>query len=143
MELDNRILTDRRKQPTPALSRYTLFGRRQAIRRKSDQVRGCYVDRYNSSTLLLVVLLFGLNVLDALFTMMILEAKGVELNPVIGAVIAIHGHNFWIWKFFIVSISSILLCLHSKFRMVKTVLVCICTIYIAVVVYQIALLGYL
>ena len=142
MESDNRILKDRRKQPTPALSRYTLFGRRQAIRRKSDRARGRYVDRYNSSTLLLVVLLLGLNVLDALFTMMILEAKGVELNPVVDAAIAVHGHGFWIWKFLIVSISSTLLCLHSKFKMVKIALACVCMIYTAVVAYQIILRVY-
>ena len=142
METDKRILTDRRKQPTPALSRHTFFGRRQTIRRKSDQVRGSYVDRYNSSTLLLFVLLFGLNILDALFTMMILEAKGVELNPVVDGVMAIYGYNFWMWKYFIVSVSSILLCLHSKLRFVKLVLLGVCTIYTAVVVHEITLLIY-
>ncbi len=28
---------DRRKQPTPGLSRYTFFGRREGFRRKVDQ----------------------------------------------------------------------------------------------------------
>ncbi len=88
----------------------------------------------------MVVLIIGLNVVDTLFTMMVLELKGWELNPVVQAVIAIHGDKFWIWKFLIVSISLILLCLHSKFRFVKTILWGICVVYIAVVLYQITLL---
>ena len=139
-ESDQRILKDRRVQPTPALSRYTFFGRRKEIRRRSERLKGGYVDRYSSGTLFLVVSIIGLNVLDALFTIMILELKGLELNPVVQAVMTTHGDNFWIWKFFIVSIPLTLLCLHSKFRPVKTVLVCICMVYIAVVAYEIALM---
>ncbi len=142
IELDNRVLTDRRKRPTQVLSRYAFYGRRQTIPRKPDSLEGYYSDRYGSDTLILVVLLVGLNVLDALFTIMILETCGEELNPIVGAVMAVHGHNFWIWKFLIVSISSIFLCLHSKFRMVKTVLMGLCAIYTGVVVYQIGLLVY-
>ena len=141
-EFDNnkRILTDRRRQPTPGLSRYTFFGRRRAIRRRTDQLKGGYVDWYSSKLLLVVVLIIGLNVLDALFTMMTLEQEGWELNPVVQAVIAIHGDKFWIWKFLIVSISLILLCLHIKFRLVKSILLGICVIYIAIILYQITLL---
>jgi hypothetical protein len=101
-------------------------------------LKGGYVDRYSSGTLLLVVLIIGMNVLDALFTIMALELKGLELNPVVHAVITIHGDDFWIWKFFMVSIPSIFLCLHSKFRPVKAILVSICIIYTAVVVYEVA-----
>jgi hypothetical protein len=103
-------------------------------------LKGGYVDRYSSGTLFLVVLSIGMNVLDALFTIMILELKGLELNPVVHAVMTIHGDNFWIWKFFIVSIPLIFLCLHSKFRPVKIILVSICIIYIGVVVYEVALM---
>jgi hypothetical protein len=80
-----------------------------------------------------------MNVLDALFTIMALELKALELNPVVHTVMMLHGDNFWIWKFFMVSVPLIFLCLHSKFRPVKTVLVSICIIYIAVVVYEVAL----
>jgi len=139
-ECNQRPLKDRRTQPTPALSRYTFFGRRKEIRRRSDQSKGGYVDRYSSDTLFLVVLIIGMNVLDALFTIMALELKGLELNPVVHAVMLLHGDNFWIWKFFIVSVPLIFLCLHSKFRPVKTILVSICIIYTAVVVYEVVLM---
>jgi hypothetical protein len=103
-------------------------------------LKGGYVDRYSSSTLFLLVSIVALNVLDALFTIFILELKGLELNPVVHAVMTIHGDNFWIWKFLIVSIPLVLLCVHSNFRQVRTVLTCLCAIYAAVVVYEIILI---
>jgi hypothetical protein len=102
---DRRIRKDRRKQPTSGLSRFTFFGRRKRIRRKTDQKQGGYVDQYSSLLLFLLISIIGLNVLDALFTLMILDLKGWEANPVVGSVIALYGTKFWIWKFFIVSVS--------------------------------------
>jgi hypothetical protein len=79
IEYDTRVCKDRRMQPTPALSRFTFYGRRRTFRRKDDQVRGVYVDQYHSALLILLILPIGLTVLDALFTMMILEDGGWEL----------------------------------------------------------------
>jgi adenylate cyclase len=45
-DFDRRTLGDRRKKPTPFLSRYTFFGRRRTLRRKIDQEKGGYLDRY-------------------------------------------------------------------------------------------------
>jgi hypothetical protein len=140
--MENRVLADRRKQPTPLLSRYTFFGRRRTVRRKSDQLKGYYIERYSAGILPFVVLLVGLNVLDALFTMMILETSGEELNPVVQSVIMLLGDKFWIWKFMVVSTSAVLLCLHSHFRMVKAALAGVCILYAGVLVYEMALLSY-
>jgi len=139
-EFDKRIIQNRRKQPTPGLSRYTFFGQRKEFRRKSDQVKRSYVDRYSSKLFFFLVLILGLNVLDSIFTMMILDLKGVEANPVVRSVIEIHGDKFWIWKFAIVSTCLILLCLHSTLKGVKGILFTISSIYLLVVFYQIFLL---
>ena len=140
---DRRISKDRRKQPTPGLSRYTFLGRRKTIRRKTDQQQGGYVDRYSSALLFFLISIIGLNVLDAFFTLMILDLKGWEANPVVQSVINLYGTKFWIWKFSIVSISLALLCLHSRFRLVRELIVAIGCLYFMVVVYQIFLLLYL
>jgi hypothetical protein len=137
---DKRIEKDRRRQPTPGLSRYTFFGRRRTSRRKSDQLKGGYIDRYSSTLFFFLITIVGLNVLDALFTMMILDLKGWEANPVVQSVINLYGTKFWVWKFFIVSISLALLCLHSRFRWVKEIIVVISCLYIMVVAYQVFLL---
>ena len=137
---DKRIEKDRRRQPTPGLSRYTFFGRRKMMRRKTDWQKGGYVDRYSSTLFFFLITIVGLNVLDALFTMMILDLKGWEANPVVNSVITLYGTKFWIWKFFIVSVSLALLCLHSRFRLVREIIVAISCLYFIVVVYQIFLL---
>ncbi|MGB9699647.1 MAG: DUF5658 family protein [Thermodesulfobacteriota bacterium] len=140
MESERRVLKDRRKKPTPILSRYTFWGRRKEFRRKTDQERGGYVDRYSPGILFFMTLIIGLNILDAIFTTMILDLGGYELNPIVRSVIFLYGDNFWLWKFGVVSASLILLCLHSKFRMVKPIIFGITLIYIAVISYQLQLI---
>jgi len=139
-QFDRRIFKERRKQATPGLSRFTLWGRRRTFRRKEDQGRGGYVDRYNSGLLFLLTMVAGLNVLDAWFTMMILENGGWEINPVVRSVIELYGDRFWIWKFAIVSVPLIVLCLHSKFRIVIPILLGISAINIIIILYQIILI---
>lgn len=139
---DRRILNDRRRHPTHGLSRFVLRGQRRSFRREEDQGTGGYVDRYGPGLLFLLVLILGLNVLDAILTTMILQHGGRELNPVVRTVIQLYGDKFWIWKFLTVSIPLILLCLHSKFRLVMPVLFGISAIYIAVVLFQVMLIAY-
>ena len=141
-KFDRRVLQDRRKQRTPALSRFTLWGRRMSFRREEDKKRGGYVDRYGSGLLFILILAIGLNVLDVLFTMMILDNGGWEVNPVVRSVIQLYGDGFWIWKFTIVCVPLILLCLHSRFRMVLTVLSGISVFILIIVLYQIYLIIY-
>jgi hypothetical protein len=137
---EKRVLQDRRKRPTPALNRYTLWGRRMTFRREEDKKRGGYVDRYSSGLLFLLILIVGLNVLDVLFTMMILDNGGWEINPVVRSAILVYGDGFWVWKFGIVSVPLILLCLHSKFRMVLTIIFGISVCITIVVLYEIYLM---
>jgi hypothetical protein len=141
-EFDRRILIDRRKKPTPALSRYTVWGRRRTFRRKADQEGGSYVDCYSPVLLFLLLLAVGLNILDTLFTMMIIDVGGWEVNPIVGSVITIYGDKFWVWKFGIVSASLILLCVHSKFRFVKAAILSTTVIYIGIVLHQLVLIIY-
>ena len=141
-EYDTRILKDRRMQPAPALNRFTLWGQRRAFRRREDQERGGYVDQYSSGLLILLILPVGLTILDALFTMMILNDGGWEINPFVRSAIRLFGDRFWVWKFAIVSIPLILLCLHSRFRWVVPVLVVIASINVVVILYQIFLFIY-
>ena len=111
-----------------------------SFRRKGERERGGYVDRYGPGLFFLIVLIVGLNVLDALLTMMILEDGGWEMNPVVHSVIQIYGHRFWIWKFAIVSFPLILLCLHSKFRLATPVILGMSVIYITAILFQILLI---
>ena len=137
---DRRILKDRRRQPAPGLSRYTLLGRRKRFRRKSDQERGGYIDHYSGRLSIALILIASLNIIDSFLTMLILNDGGWEVNPIVRSVIESWGDKFWVWKFSLVSFSLILLALHSNFRRVRTAINALCFIYIAVVLYQIVLI---
>jgi hypothetical protein len=55
-------------------------------------------------------------------------------------VIQLHGENFWIWKFALVSFCLVLLCLHSRFRFVRGMIIFLSSVYLVVVLYQLFLL---
>jgi hypothetical protein len=141
-EKNRRSFVDRRKKPTPRWSRFTFFGRRRTVRRKTDREKGGYVDRYSYIFFFLLVLILGLNILDSLFTMMIIDLGGQEFNPVVRSFIELHGDMFWIWRFAIASIALTLLYLHRGFIFVRRMIIAIGLIYIVIVVYQIYLISY-
>jgi hypothetical protein len=141
-EKNRRSHVDRRKKPTPRWSRFTFFGRRRAFRRKTDQEKGGYVDRYSYILFFLLVLILGLNILDSLFTMMIIDLGGQEFNPLVRSFIELHGDMFWIWRFVIASVALILLYLHRGFIMVRRMIIAIGSIYVVIMVYQIYLIFY-
>jgi hypothetical protein len=85
-------------------------------------------------------LILGLNILDILFTIMILDHKGWELNPIVQSAMDIYGDRFWIWKFVLVSTSVTLLCLHSKFKAVNQMILVLSLIYLLTILYQISIL---
>ncbi len=141
-EKDRRVLIDRRRKPTSRWSWYNFFGRRTTFRRKSDQEKGGYVDRYSHILFFLLVLILGLNILDSLFTMMIIDLGGQEFNPLVRAFIELHGDMFWIWRFAIASIALTLLYLHRGFVFVRRVIIAIGLVYIVIVSYQMYLISY-
>jgi hypothetical protein len=141
--LDRRKLKDRRKKSTQRWTFYTLFGRRRWFRRKSDQEKGRYLDRYSSTLFFFVVLILALNVVDSLFTMIIIDLGGRELNPVVQAIMAIHGDQFWIYKFLMVSGSLVLLFLHRGYKLLRGVIIAISSIYLFIVLYQVFLITHI
>ncbi len=136
-QFNGRIFRDRRKKPTPALSRFTLWGRRRTFRRKIDQQKGGYVDQYSGLIFLFLISAVVLNILDAFITIMILDLGGWEVNPIVRSGIEVYGDKFWIWKFLIVCACVVFLCLHSKFRRAKLIIVSLNIYYILVVFFNV------
>lgn len=134
--MERRRIEDSRKEPTPFWSFYAFFGRRRGLRRKSDRDKGGYLDRYSPILFFLIVLILALNILDSLFTMMILDLGGREFNPIVRSVMALHGDKFWIWKFLMVSGSLVLLFLHRGFKPFRRIIIVIASVYFIIVLYQ-------
>ena len=141
-DFERRIPKDMRRGPIPGLSRYILYGQRKGLRRKGHREKGGYIDRYGSGLFFILVSIIGLNVLDSLLTMIILEIGGRELNPVVLFVMGLCGEKFWVWKFVIVSLSTIILCLHSRLKRVMAVCIGSFFIYLVVTPYQVFLIAY-
>ena len=99
------------------------------------------MDQYGSVLLFLIIAIVVLSIVDSLLTMAILNDGGWEINPLIRRAIEHWGHNFWILKFAMASVPLVFLCLHSKFRRVRTALICLATVHVAVVTYEIYLLA--
>lgn len=78
---DVRDAPDRRLRPTPALSWYTVVGRRLRNRRASDPSRRYHVDRADGSWLHALTVIVALIILDATLTLHILANGGAEANP--------------------------------------------------------------
>ncbi len=140
MEMRNH--SDRRLKPTPMLSRYTFFrGRRSRFRRREDRLRGGYVDHYGHRLFTVLLWIVVLNIFDALFTHMILDCGGTELNPVADWAITAFGNHFIVWKLAVIGCSLLLLCLHSNFRIAKAAIAMAVILYSGVVFYQVVLIS--
>ncbi len=97
--------------------------------------------QYSPRLLFVLIFLVGLNILDSFFTMMILDLGGEEANPLVRSAIQVYGDYFWIWKFALVSAGVFLLCLGSRVKYVKEIIVALAGLYFVVVGYEIALLN--
>ncbi len=100
------------------------------------------MDRYGARLFFSLVLIVGLNILDSFFTMIILDCGGSELNPIVRSAIEVYGGDFWIWKFMIVSVNLVLLCIHSRFCYVNRMILWIALLFLGVILYQFILMKY-
>ncbi|HTZ38981.1 MAG TPA: DUF5658 family protein [Syntrophales bacterium] len=89
----------------------------------------------------LIVLVAGLNILDAIFTQVILAQGGAECNPVVLAAIDAYGERFWIWKVATVSFLLVLICLYSRLKLFRTILASSALLFAGVISYPLHLLA--
>jgi hypothetical protein len=134
-----RRAADRRRNATPMLSRYSLFGGRRAGERRGAS-DGQYVDRYPTGLAVSFVSIGMLCALDAVFTLLYLQRGGEELNPFMRALIDSAGpRNFLVLKCVVTNVGLVVLCLHKNFRFVRTVVAALLFVYSALFAYHIYL----
>jgi hypothetical protein len=114
MQTDRRKSTDRRKTPTKPFSRHMLKGRRQKARRTVED-KNYYVDRYESSFFVLILLILMLCVLDAYFTLKILHFGGTELNPLMIGLIDKAPLACLLLKYLMTAACLIIILIHKNF----------------------------
>lgn len=137
----SRLCTDRRKCPTPIISRYTFFGgRRKTIRRGGDKKSHIYVDLYSVRLLIAVVSLMLLSWVDAFLTLELIDkGTAVEANPVMAYVLKYGTTPFTMIKFSITACCLVVLCLLKNVKMARIFLPCAIKFYLVVVIYELYL----
>ncbi len=74
---------DRRAKKRPLFSKYMFKGRRGTPRRKADRCKIQVVERYSAKVGAIVLFIIGLSLLDAAFTLILVQRGAEELNPLL------------------------------------------------------------
>jgi len=114
-----RTVPDRRARPTPRFSRYTFFGGRRRRPRREDELEGTFIDRYSPRASLAVLWVALMNVGDSFFTLVHLQAGGVEVNPVAAQLLRAGRFGFVFTKSTLVAAALLVLVLHKNFPMAR------------------------
>jgi hypothetical protein len=131
----DRILPDRRRHPTPMISRYTFRGRRRVIRREEDRRRNIYVDRYGLPLILLLLSILALGTADAFLTLYHVRVNDArEMNPVMDFFLGKSPHIFFHVKFVLTALCLLVLCFHKNLPMVKYILTSVFILYMIIVI---------
>ncbi len=135
-----RYIKDRRKRPTPMLSRYTFVGRRRTNRRSTDPQTNYYVDRPKMGLLITALLIIVCGGVDAYFTYRILYLGGAEINPIINYCLG-RGWPFCIAvKLLLTGFGLTILVLHQNFYKMHRVVYSVGVFYMLLNTYQAVLI---
>lgn len=127
---------DRRRRPTPMLSRYWLVGRRRGGRRDGED-RGIYVDRYTREETVLVLWIGCSAVLDLVLTLVHLAAGGEEANPLMAWFLEVGGvAAFGSAKLLMTGGAALFLLWHVRFRGTRAALWGLGALYAGVMGYH-------
>ena len=130
---------DRRRRPTARLSRYSISGGRRSDVRRVDELEGSFVDLYGRPLLLLVLWVSVMNIADSFFTLVHLQAGGVELNPVADMLLATGRVGFVLSKSLLITLALLVLCVHKNFFLARVGLGISATAYTCLVGYHLLL----
>jgi hypothetical protein len=132
---------DRRGSPTPLLSRFLFRGNR-AVGRREGESQNSYFDRIPRNDVALGLAILVLNLLDALFTLVIVGADlEKEANPMARWLLEAGTGWFIFSKAVVVALCILFLALHRAFRFVRPALWALCAFYTALLGYHLYLLS--
>ena len=131
---------DRRRQPTPRLSRYSLVGGRRRSARRAGEGAHAFVDQYGAAMWALLGWVALMNACDSFFTLHHLQDGAIELNPVAAWMLTTGRVGFVVLKSVLITLPLVVLCLHKNFPLARVGLGLAAAVYTALVAYHIWLL---
>ncbi len=129
---DRRDGSDRRRRPTPIISRYTFLGRRRHNRRSSSPQFNYYVDLYDTRLLVVLLLIVLLSLADSVLTYRYVSMGGHEANPVMKILLEVGDKAFFSYKFVMTAMGIFVLCLHKNFTFVRSMITLILILYVLI-----------
>ena len=141
-ETENREIPDRRKRPTPFISRYSfLRGHRKIIRREEDKKKYAFVDLYSTRLFILLLVLSALSIADSYFTLsLIKENLAVEINPIMAFFLERGSTPFVLSKYLITTIPLFILCICKNRPITRLLVVSIVFIYLFIIMHELNLM---
>lgn len=130
---------DRRAEPTPRLSRFSFFGGRRRGPRRLGEQEGSFIDVYSKGLWLTVLWVALMNVGDSYFTLVHLQAGGVELNPVAAALLGTGRLGFVLIKSLLIAVALCVLCIHKNFFLARLGIWIATASYTLLLLYHLAL----
>ena len=130
---------DRRVNPTPRFSRFTIFGGRRRRARRDGEGTDSFVDVYPNALLFLLAWIAVMNLLDSFFTLVHLQAGGIELNPFAAILLGTGRVGFVVWKSVLIGLAILVLCLHKNFVLARIGILIAAASYTALIVYHLSL----
>lgn len=134
-----RAMPDRRTEPTPRFSWYSIRGGRRRAAQRNEEQEGSFVDLYSSWVLVWVLWVALMNTGDSFFTLVHLQAGGVEVNPVAAAMLQTGRFGFVFLKASLISVALLVLTLHKNFQLARWGLWTSTVAYTALVIYHLSL----
>ncbi len=130
---------ERRKSPTPMLSRFSLLGGQRADV-PAGQKEGAYVDRYDLRLVVLILVFFTLTVFDAVATVYYIDhVKGTEANPIACWMLE-QGRVFFVFaKGVPTALLLLFVMVHKNFRYGRIALIIGFAFYLALAFYHVLL----
>lgn len=126
---ERRASSDRRRGPTPWISRHWLRGRRRGGRRAGEE-RDAFVDRYRAWEWAAVAALLALCVADLLLTLDVLERGGEEANPVMRWALERGTGTFAALKLGLTLLGALVLLVRVRFRWMRQALLGLVAAYV-------------
>jgi len=130
---------ERRQRPTPRFSRFSLTGGRRRGSRRGSEGEGAFVDLYGTKLWLLIFWIAAMNVADSYFTLVHLQAGGIEVNPVADKMLLTGRTGFVLLKSGLIATALVVLCLHKNFWIAKVGLWGSAGVYTLLVLYHLSL----
>ncbi len=127
---------------------YSMFKRRRCGERRSDYSDdNTYVDVHGSQVSAMVITIMVLCILDAFFTLLLIERGSSELNPFMAWMLEIDTMLFFVAKYLITSVCILWVVMHTHFIFFgfkgRHILLATITFYSVLVSYQVSMLAYI